>query len=205
MKKNFTDQNDVAAIKDRILEAALPDVPFDGWGWPVIEAGSLRAGNDRGMALAVFPEKTADVLDHFADMIDRRMLASLAKNMPDPEELRVRERIKTAVMARLDILEDWREEEKMALSFWAMPIHKPRAARILWRSADRIWQWAGDRATDYNRYSKRALLCGVIASTMLVWINDDSGTLEPTRRFLGRRIDNVMQMGRFLGKIKKAG
>lgn len=205
MNKNFTDKETLEAMKDKILLDALPDVTFDGWSWGVIEDAAVRAGYDKNRALAVFPDKLSDVLDHFADFVDRGMLERLSETVSTPEDLRVRDRVKFAVMARLEILEQWREAEKLALSYWSAPCHKVRAGRILWRTADRIWEWAGDTATDYNHYTKRGLLSGVIASTMLVWINDDSGTLAPSRAFLARRIDNVMQLGRFLGKIKKAG
>ena len=36
-------------------------------------------------------------------------------------------------------------------------------ARLAWRSADRIWRLAGDKATDFNHYSKRTILIGFTA------------------------------------------
>jgi ubiquinone biosynthesis protein COQ9 len=73
----------------------------------------------------------------------------------------------------------------------------------LWRSADRIWTWAGDTATDYNHYTKRALLSGVMASTTLFWMQDNSPASAASRAFLDRRIDNVLNIGRLLGTLKK--
>jgi len=91
------------------------------------------------------------------------------------------------------------------LSYWTMPPRGVRAGGVVWRTADRIWDWAGDTATDYNRYTKRALLCGVIGSTTLAWLGDGSGDMTATRAFLSRRIENVMQIGKFVGKIKGRG
>lgn len=35
---------------------------------------------------------------------------------------------------------------------------------------DDIWYWAGDRSTDFNWYTKRALLAGIYTSTgLLIW------------------------------------
>ena len=55
-----------------------------------------------------------------------------------------------------------------------------------------MWRWAGDTATDYNYYSKRLILSGVIASTRLYWFDDDSEDFVQNPRFL-ERIENVMQ------------
>ena len=167
MKENLT------AIKDEILLALLPDVPFDGWTWEGAQAACIRAGHDEDMARAVFPGGLHDVAGHFADWADREMLARL-KDV-DIEALRVRDRVRDAVMTRIWILQEHREAEKMALSYWALPPHSLRAGKVLWRTADRIWDWAGDTATDYNRYTKRGLLSGVISATMMAIPTHRSG------------------------------
>ena len=75
-----------------------------------------------------------------------------------------------------------------------MPQHALQGAHLAWRSADRIWRLAGDTATDFNHYSKRALLIGVYASTTLVFLDDQSDGLADTRAFLDRRIGDVMRI-----------
>lgn len=83
-----------------------------------------------------------------------------------------------------------------------LPTHTARGGKIAWRTADRIWDWAGDNATDYNHYTKRALLCGVLVSTTLAWLDDDSTGMQETEAFLKRRIDNAMSIGKIAGKAK---
>jgi ubiquinone biosynthesis protein COQ9 len=56
-----------------------------------------------------------------------------------------------------------------------------------------MWRIAGDKATDFNHYSKRAILIGVYGSTTLVYLDDRSTELAETRAFLDRRIDDVMR------------
>ncbi len=80
-------------------------------------------------------------------------------------------------------------------------MRKPAATKMVWYSADKIWEWAGDTATDYNRYTKRGLLSGVITATMLVWVHDKSEGYQKTSDFLDRRIDNVLVVGKLAGKI----
>ncbi len=189
----------IQAIRDSILKQALPAIAFDGWTVKLLEKAAVEAGHESAMVRAVFPEDVSSALDHFADLMDRRMLEKLRKI--DAGELRVRDRIRAAVLARLDALQPHREAERRAVVWWSLPFRAGRGGRILWRTADRIWDWAGDEATDYNRYTKRALLSGVLASTTLAWLGDE----DSAPAFLDRRIENVMQWGRVLGKIKKTG
>ncbi len=186
--------------RDQLILLAIPHVPFEGWSLALLHNAAREWGHSEDVVRALFPRGVEDAVAHFADLVDRRMLAALAKT--DPQTLKVRERVRDAVWARLQILQGWRAAEKAAITFWAMPWRCGRAARVLWRTADRIWIWAGDAATDYNRYTKRGLLCGVMKTTLIAWLNDDSRDMAATRRFLDRRIDNVMQVGKALGRFK---
>lgn len=194
---------DLQKIRDDILERSLPDIAFEGWVWPVIERGARAAGHENTMAAAVFPAGIRDVLSHFADRADRWMLEDL--RFIDPASLRIRDRIRRAVMARIESLAPWREQERRALAYLALPHRKPLAFGLAWRTADRIWTWAGDEAADYNHYTKRALLSAVLASVSLYWMNGNKGPdMKRTGEFLDRRIENVMQIGALAGKIKES-
>jgi len=190
-------------LRTDLVLAALPHVPFDGWTWETLEKAAIEAGHSADMAAALFPGGVRDALDTFADLADREMLAALKPLQP--ADMRVRDRVQHAVMARFEFLQRYREAERLALGYWSLPHHAPSAARIVWRTADRIWDWAGDTAKDYNRYTKRGLLSGVLGATALAWLNDNSPDMASTRAFLSRRIENVMQLGRFIGKIRKTG
>ena len=68
-----------------------------------------------------------------------------------------------------------------------------------------MWRLAGDTATDFNHYSKRAILSGVYTSTTLVYLGDESDDLAETRGFLDRRIDDVMRFEKFKGQWRGSG
>ena len=36
--------------------------------------------------------------------------------------------------------------------------------KLAWESADHLWRWAGDEATDWNHYSKRTILSGILTT-----------------------------------------
>lgn len=197
MKTSSTDQ-----IRDRLLEQALPDIAFDGWVWPVAEAAAIACGYDKTMAKAVFPGGLPDFVAHLSDWADRQMLDSLTP--VDVSDMRIRDKVHLGVMTRIEILAPWKEAMRRAVTYWSVPTRGLTAGRLLWRSADRIWVWAGDTATDYNRYTKRALLSGVISATTLAWLNnDDAGDLSEVEAFLDRRIENVMLVGKTIGRFKK--
>ena len=187
--------------RDAILLRLIPNVPFDGWTMPAAAEAAVEAGFEAEMAMAVFPDAENDLVRHFADWADRQMLAALKKQ--NIKDMRVQDKIRMAVRTRLDVLAPYKETERAALGFWARPVRKFEGLRILWRTCDCIWDWAGDTATDYNRYTKRGLLAGVIASTMLFWMGREDQDLEPVFDFLDRRVDNVMMVGKTLAKFKK--
>ncbi len=187
-------------IQDKILETALEDISFDGWNWSVIENAAVNAGYEKNMAEAVFPEKIWDCLSHFADWADRGMLVAL--DNPEFDALRIRGKIELAVKKRLDFLSAHKEAVKLSSSYWAHPFRKFQAMKIIWRTADVIWEKAGDTAKDYNHYTKRGLLSGVIISTTLVWLSDESENHADSYAFLHRRIENVLQFGKVVSKIK---
>ncbi len=189
-------------LKDRIALKALEDAPFDGWTLPTLRNASQTLGRDPQMADALFPAGSIDATRHLADLFDRRLMAKLAK--VDTAALRIRDRIALAVMTRIELMTPHKAGLRVALASWANPLQLPRAAKTLWASADHIWAWAGDTATDYNRYTKRALLSGVMASTMLFWLQDYSPKAAATAEFLQRRIETVLNIGRILGKRKAA-
>lgn len=186
-------------IQSQILQHCLENVPFDGWRWDVVETATVKAGFDRNIALAVFPDKLSSVLQCFSEWADEQMLNSLKEIQI--ENMRVRDRIRLAIKTRLKILEPHKESVRAASVYWLSPFRKFKAGQIIWTTADKIWIWAGDTATDYNHYSKRALLSGVIGTTTVQWLNDQSEQHVETSAFLDRRIDNVLSVGKLAGKV----
>ena len=189
----------IQSIRDRIVEQMLPTVPETGWGWAETKLACARAGYQDSMAEAVFPGGMNDVVAHFSCWADRQMLDKL-KNV-SIEGMRVRDRVRTAIMTRFELLEPMKPVVRAGLGFWAVPTRVLQGQRVLWRTADRIWDWAGDTATDYNRQTKRALLCSILLGSSMVWIEDTTDDHSLTTQFVDRRIENVMEIGKAIGTI----
>jgi ubiquinone biosynthesis protein COQ9 len=71
--------------------------------------------------------------------------------------------------------------------------------RLLWETADAIWRWAGDTATDENHYSKRAILSAILISTLGVRLTQGR---EAQEKELAARIENVMAFEKWKAGIK---
>ena len=83
----------------------------------------------------------------------------------------------------------------------ALPLNAPDGAKMLWQTADRIWTLLGDTSEDFNWYTKRMTLSGVIGSTLLFWLGDDSHDTQATWDFLDRRIGDVMQFEKAKARV----
>jgi len=188
------------ALRDRILEAALPHVPFDGWGRKALLQGAKDIGLGADEVARVFSGSAVEMIEHHSRMADRKMTAALAE-MELPS-MKMRNRIRTAIQIRLEQNARDREAVQRALAVLALSHNAVAGARLLYKTVDAIWYAAGDTATDFSFYSKRGLLAGVYSSTLLYWLNDNSEGFADTLAFLDRRIDNVMNMPRFSGRLK---
>lgn len=193
--------DDRDALADRLLDATLAQVPFEGWTGPALCAGAKDLGVDWPTAKRIFPGGIDDVLALWGVRNDQRMVASL--DAVDLGAMRIRDRIAACVKIRLEAQEPHREALRAALSCAALPQNALAAARSLWRTVDAMWHAAGDTATDFNYYSKRGLLSGVYGSTLLFWLEDESEDRLDSWAFLDRRIANVMQVPRAMGRLKK--
>lgn len=175
---------------------------FDGWTDAALALSAETLGVSAGVARLAFPGGAADMIDAWYAATD----AATAAAFP-PERiaaLKIRDRIRALVLFRLEHMAPVREAARRALAVLAMPQNLARGARLGWRSADVMWRLAGDTATDFAHYTKRASLGGVYLSTLLVWLGDASeggagggeasGGGTDTHAFLDRRIDDVMKI-----------
>ena len=188
-------------LRPLLIEAMLPHVPFDGWTAKAAEAAGNDLGLPAGRAGIVFPGGAAEMVAAYIDFADARMRRALEAR--GVNNLKIRDRITVAVRTRLEQAATEREAVRRALNILGQPQNLPLGARTLWGTADAMWRAAGDTATDYNHYTKRLTLGGVYASTLLVWLDDESEDFADSWAFLDRRIGDVMRFekakAQFLG------
>ncbi len=186
-------------LTDRLTDAALPHVPFDGWSPATFRAAVADAGATEGEARAAAPRGAADLAVRFHVRGDEDMAHALAAE--DLMARKMRDRIALAVRARIQAIPD-KEAVRRGAALFAMPHMAADGARLMWNTADRIWEAAGDTSDDVNWYTKRATLAAVYGSTVLFWLGDDSAGARDTWAFLDRRIDGILQIERAKGFVR---
>ena len=186
-----------AALGPRIAAEAA----FDGWSNRALEQAAALAGVPAPVARLAFPGGAMDMIEAWIGATDARMEAAFAGGELDT--LPVRDRIRTLVQFRLDAVAGEKEALRRALAIMALPQNVARTWRIGWRSADAMWRLAGDRATDYNHYTKRMLLGAIYSATVAVFVDDESEGQRETRAFLDRRIEDVMRIGKATGRLSR--
>lgn len=175
--------------RQALLEATLKHVPFDGWSDATLALGSQDLG-DESLGWRLFPGGPREMIELWSQTLDRTML----DNLKDQDIPRIRDKITAAVKARISLLAPHKQATIKTMTFFAYPQNAPLAARLMCNTVDEIWYFAGDTSTDYNYYTKRTLLSGVYASTLLYWLKDNSEDSIKTWAFLENRIENVMQI-----------
>ena len=205
---------------DELRQALAPEIAraavFDGWSEQALAQAAALAGVDLAVARLAFPGGAMDMIGAWIDSTDARMRNAFADGHLGT--LKIRDRIRTLLLFRLDAVAGMEEALRRALAIQAMPQNLARTLKVGWHSADLMWRLAGDTATDYNHYTKRALLGGIYTATLAVFVEDQSEDKAETRAFLDRRIENVMQfekakaqllgnregfdVARFLGRLR---
>ena len=182
----------------RVLDAAVALAGEMGWSDRLADAALREAQlNSRDRRL-VIPHGARDLVALLSRRHDRRALAALARI--DASALKVRERIHAAVQARVEVAMKDEAAVRRANGFLALPLNTSLALRLAWESADHLWRWAGDTATDENHYSKRAILSGVLITTLAARLRGGPGEANAQ---LGRRIDQVMGFETWKAKLPK--
>lgn len=193
----------IETIRAKILERALPNVAFDGWTTKVMREAADAAGVSHGEMRLAFSGGVTDLVDFFLADGDRRMEEALAAR--DLGSLKIRERITLAVRTRIEVDANRREAVRRAVTLFALPISGAAGPRALYRTVDAIWRAAGDTSTDFNFYTKRAILAGVYSAVTLFWFSDGSEDYAGTWAFLDRRIGDVMQIEKAKAGVQKLG
>ena len=193
-------QTELNEAQIALIQAALPHVVFDGWSQESLREAASDAGIDVAEAKRAFPRGGVDMALGFHRLADQRLKAELAAS--DLSSMRIRDRVTHCVRRRIELVARDREAVRRGATLLALPMHAPEGARAMWQTADIIWNACGDTATDYNWYTKRAILSGVYSSTVLFWLGDTDPDFHPTWAFLDRRIEGVMQFEKTKSRLQ---
>ena len=213
----MTELTPLAALRRRLALSVGENAVFDGWTQTAVNSAAAQLGIDPAQARLAFPKDAPHMIEAWIDGVDAAMADKFTPDII--AGMKVRDRIRSMILYRLDVTTPAREAVRKALAILAMPQNLALGLRTGWRSADLMWRLAGDTATDYNHYTKRLTLSGVYTSTLLAWLDDDSEEFVDTAAFLDRRLGDVMKfekwkaewrgnairrpsLARFLGRLR---
>ena len=185
-------------LREKLLAEILPHVAFDGWTDRALADAASRMDVDEAEVRVAFPRGIADAITFFSHKADDEAEALI--RAADLKSMKIRERVAFAVRKRIEVIAAHREAARRGAALFALPQYALDGASCVYRTCDMIWRAIGDTSTDFNFYTKRGLLSGVLTSTMLYWFGDSSEDSAETWKFLDRRIADVMQ----IEKVKSA-
>lgn len=186
-----------ARAEQLALDQALTIAAHEGWTSRMARMAGRAAGLNEGETELLLPHGAADLAALLSRRHDARALVILRD--VDPAALKIRERIAAALEARLDAAAQDEPATRRWMGFLALPNHAALGARLAWESADVLWRWAGDVATDENHYSKRALLAGILTGALAIRVSSGRAAAQ---RFVERRIGDVMRFEKWKATTK---
>ncbi|KAM9374373.1 ubiquinone biosynthesis protein COQ9, mitochondrial [Phaethornis superciliosus] len=196
-------------LQHRILTAALEFVPEHGWTAEAIAEGAKSLGLSSAAA-GMFHRDGSELILHFVSQCNTKLSELLEQEqklvqLGEAEKKPMDQFLRDAVEARLRMLIPYIEKWPQALSILLLPHNIPSSLNLLTSMIDDIWHYAGDQSTDFNWYTRRAVLTGVYNTTELVMMQDSSPDFEDTWRFLENRVADVMKMGSTASQVQSTG
>jgi len=173
--------------EQQVLDHALALAPQEGWNARLALKAGRAAGFSAGETELLIPHGARDLAALMSRRHDAGALTRLAE--VDPAALKIRERIAAGLAARLDAAAQDEAAVRRWMGFLALPPNVALAGKLAWESADVLWRWAGDTATDENHYSKRVLLAGILTGALAIRLSSGRGE---ALAFVDRRIADVM-------------
>lgn len=186
-------------VRVDILQAMLPIVVFDGWNQKSLRASIKSINLPEGSEELYFPEGALEVIRFWHDQMNEFVKSNLESL--NKSEMKIREQVTAGVSSALESIGSNEEAMRRAIIRLSLPDAAVQGPTYLWSLADSIWRAIGDRSTDYNYYTKRTILAGVLGSTITVWISDSDQNKVKTKLFLDARISNVMSFEKSKFKI----
>ena len=193
-------QHDADQLARDIIAKAMMHVPFDGWTNEMLAMAAADCGVEADECARILGG-VDEAISFYGKMADEDMVAGF-EALPDKPE-RMHEKIRALILIRLEQATPHKETVRKTLAYLAKPQQAAMATSLLYKTIDAMWRAAGDDATDFSFYSKRATLAAVYSATLMAYLGDDSPDMEKTTAFLDRRLKDVAQIPK-LAKTPKA-
>lgn len=183
-----------------LIDATARHAVFDGWSNAALRRAAEETEIPLPLAMDWFPSPISMIAGH-SKLADQRML-----DVTEEEgfsDLGTTDKLHRILSARLEQAAPVKEAVRRGLSHLALPHHVYTGTRLSWATADAAWNTVGVPDRDFNYVTKRTLLVGVYGATLTYWLANDDPELRSTKRFLDRRLQNVVRAFGAIGGLRK--
>ncbi len=191
MKKNNINK-EVEHERLKLLSNFLKNAPFDGWSKDNLQKSAEQAGLSLGYTRLIFPNEIKGLVLYFNKLINKQMEEIFLKTNKFEK---ISDKIAYLIETRFALYLKNKEAIQKLLQYNMLPQNFLFSQKLLWSTCDEIWFLAGDQSTDFNYYSKRALLAYVYSNSVLFWLSDDSKNFNDTKHFIRKKIAQVLKIG----------
>jgi ubiquinone biosynthesis protein COQ9 len=203
----------IIRFKEKILKDAMPFIIKNGWNDNLFKSIEGKSKNKTAQLQVLFPNGYMDLMQTYLNSLNDRMTKK--SNKFDFFRLKIHLRIRKIFIIRLKLMLLEKKIVTKTFIHLILPYNYKFALKNLYNTVDQMWYLAGDNSTDFNFYSKRAILGSIYSSTIHHFINNDD--IDETIRFLDlqlkqvskipkikNNIGNLIKLAPKLAKLKKA-
>ena len=184
-------------IRKEILIDAKPHVAKYGWSKSIFNKIAKNSKYENTIILKLFPEGYLSLIQLYLDEINIQMTEESKKKTM--LRLKVHERIRELCILRLNIMQKEKKIIKKTFFHLLLPSNSTFCLKNLYKTVDQIWYLAGDCSTDFNFYSKRAILASIYTATIIHFVNNDD--LEKTIKLLNKQLKRVSKIPKIKEKL----
>ena len=190
----------LTSIRLDILRRAKKHIVLNGWNDKIFSLIAKEGKYKEKEIISFFPEGYKSLLKLYLYNADQEMIEACKKI--NFIRMRTSERVKRIILLRLKKNEKDKKLIKKTIFTLILPKHTKIATLGLYNTIDNIWYIAGDNSTDFNYYSKRAILISIYSATLFYWVNKNYTTLEQTKIFLNKQFKNVSKIPNLKERVK---
>ena len=183
--------------KQRFLNHFISIVQKNSWNIESFNKAQKKLKYSFNLLKVLFPNKLNDLVFYFSDFINKKMITVYKKKRINKKSLRLQ--ILTLLKIRFSILNEYKSVIKESMVFLCSPSKQLLSSKLIFKTADFMWISINDKSTDYNFYTKRAILGTIYSVVILFWLNDKSNKLDKTYNLLEKLIMNM----NFISSLKE--
>lgn len=185
-------------IRDQFLREAKPHICKYGWNENLfikMQSDSKFSYEDMNV---LFPKGYTTLLEIYLEEINAKMTTESKKI--ELTRLRVHKRIRELFILRLKIMSEEKKLINKTFFNLMLPHNYKLALKNLYKTVDQMWYLAADHSTDFNFYSKRAILASIYTGVMMHFVNNNN--IDETIRILDLQLKRVSNIPRLKNRIK---